>query len=183
VDEKRLKELHFWKTRKLGQVFYNADPAGIYAKYWDDRMCFLTDPVYKPDTTKFPAFDNHYDINRAEVIYQLVEYLELLEEFYELRYKQSKEFSPLTQEIIDVTVDAYKQRTQKYGEEGMIFEEAKEELKEYIQPDGGLFCLGHYLAWTVGDDRITLDCGFEQKELEAIAVYMRDYPTKTPEER
>jgi hypothetical protein len=53
-------------------------------------------------------------------------------------------------------------------------EKAQEILKEYIQPDGGLYCLGHYLAWTPGDKEITLDCKFEVAELEAIVWWMRE---------
>ena len=53
-------------------------------------------------------------------------------------------------------------------------EKAQEILKEYIQPDGGLYCLGHYLAWTPGEKAITLDCQFGADELEAIVWWMRE---------
>ncbi len=56
-------------------------------------------------------------------------------------------------------------------------EKAQEILKEYILPDGGLFCLGHYLSWRPGDDEITLDCGFSADELEAIVWWMRHSTT------
>ena len=53
-------------------------------------------------------------------------------------------------------------------------EKAKEILKSYIQPDGGLYCLGHYMDWPPGDKEITLDCRFELEELEAIAWWVRN---------
>ena len=53
-------------------------------------------------------------------------------------------------------------------------EKAQEILKEYIQPDGGLSCLGHYLSYSPGDDSITLDCSFGIEELEAIVWWMRN---------
>jgi hypothetical protein len=57
-------------------------------------------------------------------------------------------------------------------------EKALEIIGDYIQPDGGLYCLGHYMAWTPGDKTITLDCGFEVEELEAIAWWMRHTSNK-----
>ena len=47
-------------------------------------------------------------------------------------------------------------------------------LRDYIQPDRGLYCLGHYLAWTPGDDEITLDCRFTVDELDAIVWWMKN---------
>lgn len=55
----------------------------------------------------------------------------------------------------------------------MTLEEAKEILKDEIQPDLGLYCLGHYMAWTPGDKSITLDCSFDVEELEAIVTYIK----------
>ena len=52
-------------------------------------------------------------------------------------------------------------------------EQATEILKDYIEGDGGLFCPGHYIAWTPGDSDITLDSRFEADELEAIVWWMR----------
>lgn len=54
----------------------------------------------------------------------------------------------------------------------MTKEKATEILKDYLQPDGGLYCLSHYLAWSPGDKLITLDCRFEAEELAAIAWWM-----------
>lgn len=53
-------------------------------------------------------------------------------------------------------------------------EKAQEILKEYIQPDGGLYRLGHYMAWSHGEKKITLDCQFDADELEAIVWWMRE---------
>jgi hypothetical protein len=41
-----------------------------------------------------------------------------------------------------------------------------------IQPDGGLYDLGWYLAWTPGDKRARLDGEFTAQELRAIADHM-----------
>lgn len=54
----------------------------------------------------------------------------------------------------------------------MNIEEAKKILKDDIQPDGGLYNLGHYMAWSPGDSNICLDCRFDSRELEAIVVYI-----------
>ena len=55
----------------------------------------------------------------------------------------------------------------------MSLDEAKVILKDSINDDGGLFNLGHYIAWERGEGEVTLDCRFTADELEAIAVYMR----------
>lgn len=55
----------------------------------------------------------------------------------------------------------------------MTFEAAKAVLGTDVQPDGGLYNLGHYLSWSVGDDSIVLDCRFTMEELEAILVYVK----------
>ena len=52
-------------------------------------------------------------------------------------------------------------------------EKAREILEGYIQPDGGLYCLGHYMALTPGEKSITLDSEFDVEELEAIAWWVR----------
>lgn len=59
----------------------------------------------------------------------------------------------------------------------MTKEEAESHLKEVIQPDGGLFSLGWYLAWPSagGKEAATLDGRFTIRDLEAIAQYMRDH--------
>lgn len=82
-DKKRLEQLYKWKEENLGQLFYQADPAGIYAKYFDDRRAFLKDPVYSPDYSTFPAFDLNYPKERDEMISNIVWMFNLLEEFYE----------------------------------------------------------------------------------------------------
>jgi len=46
------------------------------------------------------------------------------------------------------------------------------EISTYIQPDGTLYCLGHYIHWTPGDQKITLDCEFTLEELKEIIHYM-----------
>ena len=53
-------------------------------------------------------------------------------------------------------------------------EKAQEILEEYIQSNGGLFCLSHYLSWAPGDKEIILDCEFDADELEAIVWWMRN---------
>lgn len=57
----------------------------------------------------------------------------------------------------------------------MTFDEAKEHLEGAINPDGGLYSLGWYLNWLPGRSTACLDGDFEAKDLEAIAIYMRDY--------
>ena len=52
-------------------------------------------------------------------------------------------------------------------------EKATKILADYIQPGGGLYCLGHYLSWGVGARSITLDCEFSLEELEAIVWWMK----------
>ena len=52
-------------------------------------------------------------------------------------------------------------------------EKAREILWDYIQPDGGLYCPGPYVAWTPGDKTITLDGEFDAEELEAVTWWMR----------
>lgn len=52
-------------------------------------------------------------------------------------------------------------------------QKAREILGDDIQPDGSLYCLGRYLAWSHGDDTVTLDAKFSADELEAIAYWMR----------
>ena len=56
----------------------------------------------------------------------------------------------------------------------MTKEKAREILGDYIQEDGGLHSLGHYMAWTVGDKSICLDCHFDIEELEAIVWWMKN---------
>lgn len=52
--------------------------------------------------------------------------------------------------------------------------EAREELGETIKEDGGLYNLGHYIAWSKGSSTVTLDSEFDANELEAIAWWMRN---------
>jgi len=56
----------------------------------------------------------------------------------------------------------------------MSEEKVRAILKDYIQPDGGLFSRGHYMAWAPGDKTITLGFEFEIEELEAIAWWIRN---------
>lgn len=58
--------------------------------------------------------------------------------------------------------------------EPMTEQRAREILGDTIQPDGSLYCLGHYTAWKHEHDTITLDCHFTVDELEAIAWWMRN---------
>jgi hypothetical protein len=51
-------------------------------------------------------------------------------------------------------------------------EEAKENVRKTISPDGGLFSLGWYLGWVPGDEKATLDGEFTAAELRAIADHM-----------
>jgi hypothetical protein len=52
----------------------------------------------------------------------------------------------------------------------MTNEEA--DISEYVTKDGGLYSLGHYMAWSPGMREITLDCDFTAAELRAIADHM-----------
>jgi len=47
-----------------------------------------------------------------------------------------------------------------------------EEMRELIRPDGGLYCLGWYVGWSVGDKEVTLDAEFTADQLRWIADYM-----------
>lgn len=47
-----------------------------------------------------------------------------------------------------------------------------EEMRELIQPDGGLYCLGWYVAWTPGSKDAVLDAEFTADQLRWIADYM-----------
>ncbi len=58
--------------------------------------------------------------------------------------------------------------------------EVIKELGNYIQKDGGLYSLGAYLAWSVGDDGAVLDGTFSAEELEAIAWWMKNTATDNP---
>jgi hypothetical protein len=58
----------------------------------------------------------------------------------------------------------------------MTREQALDILGDTLKQDGGLYCLGHYMAWTPGDDTATLDSQFTADELEAIVVIMRSTP-------
>ena len=51
---------------------------------------------------------------------------------------------------------------------------AREVLGDIIQPDGSLYCIGHYIAWTKGDTSVCLDCNFDADELEAIVWWMQN---------
>lgn len=42
-----------------------------------------------------------------------------------------------------------------------------------IKKDGGLYSVGWYLRWDVGDDIALLDGQFTAEDLEAIAFWMR----------
>lgn len=55
---------------------------------------------------------------------------------------------------------------------------AREILGDTVQADGGLYCLGHYTAWSTDRPTITLDCEFEVEELEAIVWWMRNKATE-----
>lgn len=61
----------------------------------------------------------------------------------------------------------------------MTVEEAQRILGDWIQSDGGLYCLGQYVAWTPPNDSVTLDSAFTADELEAIAVWMRHKASAT----
>lgn len=55
----------------------------------------------------------------------------------------------------------------------MTLDEAKEEIKEFIKPDGSLEHGLQYISWSPADgDDVVLDSTFSIKELMAIAVYI-----------
>lgn len=63
----------------------------------------------------------------------------------------------------------------------MNLQEAMAILKTDIDhKDGGLFCLGRYLAWKPGSATVTLDDEFTIDELEAIVVFVRNH-SATPQ--
>lgn len=45
---------------------------------------------------------------------------------------------------------------------------AEERVKSWVQPDGGLYGLGAYIAWTPGDNSVVLDGDFTAEEILAI---------------
>lgn len=47
-------------------------------------------------------------------------------------------------------------------------------LGDVITDDGGLYSLGWYLQWGVGEDSAVLDGQFDLEELEAIAWWMKN---------
>lgn len=51
-------------------------------------------------------------------------------------------------------------------------DKVNKEMSEMIQSDGGLYCLGWYVAWTPGRENATLDAEFTAAELRWIADYM-----------
>lgn len=51
-------------------------------------------------------------------------------------------------------------------------EELDDLVKDAIEPDGGLFCLGWYLSWTPGEPTACLDDRFTAKQLRDIANWM-----------
>ena len=55
----------------------------------------------------------------------------------------------------------------------MTYEESIEILKGEITDDGGLYSLGHYMAYMKGSSEIVLDDTFDLVELEAIVTYMK----------
>ena len=52
-------------------------------------------------------------------------------------------------------------------------QETRRILGDTIEPDGSLYCLGHYKQWNLADETVCLDCSFTAEELEAIAWWMR----------
>ena len=48
-------------------------------------------------------------------------------------------------------------------------------LDEVKQDDGGLYSLGWYLNWNIGDKTARLDGPFTAKELKAIAWWMENH--------
>ena len=53
-------------------------------------------------------------------------------------------------------------------------ESARTILGDMIQEDNSLFCLGHYISWTVGDSEVVLDSSFSLEDVEAIAWWIRN---------
>lgn len=49
----------------------------------------------------------------------------------------------------------------------------------WIKPNGDLYCLGHYIAYSLGEGTVCLDDDFEIEELEALVVYMKAYGAKS----
>lgn len=55
----------------------------------------------------------------------------------------------------------------------MNLEKVKQILGDDVVKDAGLYSLGGYIGWTVGDKEIVLDGEFTADELEAILWCMR----------
>lgn len=55
---------------------------------------------------------------------------------------------------------------------GLSMEDTSKLDPEVIGSDGGLYSLGWYLNWNVGDDNACLDGRFTAAELRAIAAHM-----------
>lgn len=50
-----------------------------------------------------------------------------------------------------------------------------------IEPDGGLYNLGWYLAWKPGQENATLDGMFDAAQLRAIADWMNSHQPSAAE--
>lgn len=79
---------------------------------------------------------------------------------------------------VEGMIDTLKRQSGPNGER-MTEERAREIWKDEIQPDGGIYCLGHYIAWTPGEQKATLDCEFSADELEALVWFMRHSATSS----
>ena len=53
-------------------------------------------------------------------------------------------------------------------------EKARKILGDWIQDDGGLYCLGIYLHYNPGDGCAVLDAEFSLEELQAIVWWMEN---------
>ncbi len=48
-------------------------------------------------------------------------------------------------------------------------------ISDQIMANGGLYDIGWYLSWEVGEKTATLDGKFTAEDLEAIAAHMREF--------
>lgn len=53
------------------------------------------------------------------------------------------------------------------------------EGKNIVREDGSIDSLSPYITWRPGDDRITIDCGLDIKDLKAIADYVNGFEWTT----
>ena len=141
--------------------------AGIDAEF--DRVCGLLKrldtALAGKDATPTRPHDAQTQTPRTDYAASLIKFA-VVGEQYEV---VSADFS----RQLERELQAERERGRRAGEE-MTEERARKILGDTVQANGELYCLGHYTAWRLGDERATLDCEFSAEELAAIAWWMRN---------